>query len=383
MISSPMKIAIVLGTRPEIIKMAPVVRECQKRNLEFFVLHTGQHYSYSMDKVFFEELELPGAKHNLEVGSGSHAVQTGKILAGSEKVFQQERPDVVLVQGDTNTAVAAALAASKMGIRIGHIEAGLRSFDRTMPEEINRVIADHISNYLFAPTGQAADYLRDEGIVKEIHVTGNTVVDSVFQSREIAQRKAKVLEGLGLERNKYLLATAHRAENVDSKDRLVGMLRGLELVSEDTGLPVVFPMHPRTQGRVKEFGLRSDAIQIIEPRGFLDFLLLESSARLVLTDSGGVQEETCILGVPCVTLRENTERPETLEVGSNVLVGTSPIAIREGAAKILRASRKWKSPFGDGKASEYVLDVLEASFEVAAVSDMTALSGEASRPSPT
>lgn len=378
-----MKVAIVLGTRPEIIKMAPVVQECQKRDLEFFVLHTGQHYSYSMDKVFFEELELPGAKHNLEVGSGSHAVQTGKILAGAEKVFQQERPDVVLVQGDTNTVMASALAASKMGIRIGHVEAGLRSFDRTMPEEVNRVIADHISDYLFAPTAQALDYLREEGIVKGVHVTGNTIVDSVFQSREIARRKAKALEELGLEKDGYLLATAHRAENVDSMDRLSGMLRGMEMVSGDTGLPVVFPMHPRTQGRMKEFGLRSDAIRVIEPRGFLDFLQLESNARLVLTDSGGVQEETCILGVPCVTLRENTERPETLEVGSNVLAGTSPSRIREGATAMLKASRGWKNPFGDGNASERMLDVLEASFEAPAVGGMAAASDEASRPSAT
>ena len=292
-----MCIAIVLGTRPEIIKMAPVIRECERRNLDYFILHTGQHYSYTMDSIFFEQLELPQAKSNLDVGSGSHAEQTGRIMAGVEKVLMAERPDVVLVQGDTNTVVAGALAASKLHIKVGHVEAGLRSYDRTMPEEINRVVADHISDYLFAPTDISRENLRKEGIAEEkIHVTGNTIVDSVYQNLEIARRKVNVLADLDLEPKGYFLVTAHRAENVDNSNRLGEILKGLELVASEFSLPVVFPVHPRTRKMVAEFGFEFDGIRAIEPLGFLEFLQLEANARLALTDSGGVQEETCILG---------------------------------------------------------------------------------------
>jgi len=353
-----MKIGIVLGTRPEIIKMAPVVRECQKRQVDHFVLHTGQHYSYSMDKIFFDDLELGGAKHNLEVGSGSHAVQTGQILAGAERVFIEERPDVVLVQGDTNTVMAAALAATKLGIKVGHVEAGLRSFDRTMPEEINRIVADHISDYLFAPTEASRRYLRDEGIVRGVHVTGNTIVDAVFQAKEIAARRSDIMARLGLSPSKFILATAHRAENVDDRERLSGMLKGMSMVSDELGMGVLFPMHPRTQGRMREFGLDARGIRVVEPVGFLDFLQLESHARLVLTDSGGVQEETCILGVPCVTLRENTERPETVEVGSNLLAGSDPDRILAAAKQMMGSKRDWTNPFGDGSASQRIIELM-------------------------
>jgi len=352
-----MKIGIVLGTRPEIIKMAPVIRECQRRRADFFVVHTGQHYSYSMDKVFFEDLELPSSKHNLEVGSGTHGVQTGKILAGSEKVFMNERPDVALVQGDTNTVMAAALSATKLGIKVGHVEAGLRSFDRTMPEEINRVVADHISDYLFAPTEAARKYLLDEGIDQGVFVTGNTIVDAVFQAKDIAARRSNALSRLGLESKRYILATAHRAENVDDKKRLAGMLEGMRLACKELGMEVLFPMHPRTQSRIKEFGLPLEGIRAIEPVGFLDFLQLESNAGLVLTDSGGVQEETCILGVPCVTLRDNTERPETLEVGSNILAGVDPKRILSSAHEMV-SRQGWNNPFGDGTASRQIIDAL-------------------------
>ena len=350
-----MKLAIVLGTRPEIIKMAPVIRECQKRRLDHFVLHTGQHYSYSMDKVFFDDLELGEAEHNLEVGSGSHAVQTGRILEGTYHLAPGRRPDVVLVQGDTNTVMAAALAATKLGIKVGHVEASLRSFDRTMPEEINRVIADHISDYLFAPTEASRQYLLDEGVTEGVFVTGNTIVDAVYQAKDIAARKSDILNKLELPSKRYILATAHRAENVDDRDRLAGMLEGMRLAGEDLGMEVVFPMHPRTQGRVREFGISLEGVRMIEPVGFLDFLQLESNAGLVLTDSGGVQEETCILGVPCVTLRDNTERPETIEVGSNMLAGTGPNKIRS-AANDMAGREGWRNPFGDGSASSQILD---------------------------
>ena len=352
-------ISIILGTRPEIIKMSPVIRECEERGIDYFILHTGQHYSHEMDRVFFEELELPQPKYNLDVGSGTHAEQTGKIMIGVEKVLMIEKPDIVLVQGDTNTVLAGALAATKLHIKVGHVEAGLRSYDKRMPEEINRVLADHISDYLFAPTEKAKQNLLREGVSKnKIFVTGNTIVDAVHQNLEIAERKVNVLKDLGLKPKEYFLVTAHRQENVDVKERLKGILKGLELIHEDLSMPVVFPVHPRTQRRIKEFGFSLDGVEVIDPLGFLEFLLLEANARLVLTDSGGVQEETCILGVPCVTLRDNTERPETLEVGSNVLVGTKPERISEGVRTMLNRENNWRNPFGDGKAGERIVEIL-------------------------
>lgn len=352
-------IAIILGTRPEIIKMAPIIRECERRALDYFVLHTGQHYSHQMDSIFFEQLELPAARYNLDVGSASHAEQTGRIMAGVEKVLVDERPDVVLVQGDTNTVLAGALAASKLHIKVGHVEAGLRSYDRTMPEEINRVVADHISDYLFAPTENSRENLRKEGIAEEkIHVTGNTIVDSVYQNLEIARRKVNVLADLGLKPKEYFLVTAHRQENVDSRERLGEIIKGLEMVSREFSLPVVFPVHPRTRKMAAEFGFDFDRIRAIEPLGFLEFLQLEANARLALTDSGGVQEETCILGVPCVTLRENTERPETVEVGANVLAGTGSQRIMDGARKMHGIGDGWKNPFGDGTTGQRIIQIL-------------------------
>ena len=351
-------IAIVLGTRPEIIKMSPIIRECEARNLDYFILHSGQHYSYEMDRAFFEELELPEPKYNLDVGSGTQAGQTAKILTGIEDVLVKESPDIVLVQGDTNTVMAGALAAAKLHIRVGHVEAGLRSFDRTMPEEINRVIADHISDYLFAPTETARRYLHREGIEEnKICVTGNTIVDAVFQNREIAKKKADILETLGLAPREYFLVTAHRQENVDNPEKLRSIIAGLEAVHQEYALPVIFPMHPRTRKMVEQFGISLDGISAMNPVGFLDFLQLESNARLVLTDSGGVQEETCILGVPCVTLRENTERPETIEVGGNMLVGTDSERICEGVRAMLARSTGWTNPYGDGTAGSMIVTI--------------------------
>lgn len=265
-------------------------------------------------------------------------------------------PDVVLVQGDTNTVLAGALAASKLHIKVGHVEAGLCSYDRNMPEEINRIVADHISDYLFAPTENSKSNLIKEGIAEEkISVTGNTIVDSVYQNREIAERKVNVLKDLGLKPKEYFLVTAHRAENVDNRARLKEILKGLELIRCEFGLPVIFPMHPRTRKMVNEFGLGLDGIRAIEPMGFLEFLQLEANARLALTDSGGVQEETCILGVPCVTLRENTERPETVDVKSNILAGADGGTILEKAKQILQQSNSWKNPFGDGNAGRTII----------------------------
>ncbi len=349
-----MKIAIILGTRPEIIKMSPIIRECAKRGLDHYILHTGQHYSYEMDRIFFEQLQLPEAKYNLDVGSGLHGEQTGKMLAGIEQILLKDAPDVVLVQGDTNTVLAGALAASKLHIKIGHVEAGLRSFDRNMPEEINRIMADHISDYLFAPTENSKQYLLNEGIPQEkIFVTGNTVVDAVYQNLEISKQKVDALKDMNLQEKGYFLITVHRAENTDNRERLSGILDGFRQIYEEFSLPIIFPAHPRTVKMMHEFGLQiPEGVRITDPVGYLEFLQLESSARLILTDSGGLQEEACILGVPCVTLRDNTERPETVEVSANI-IGRKNIAFF--TKQMMQAGNGWKNPYGNGDASEMMV----------------------------
>lgn len=353
-------IAIILGTRPEIIKMSPVIRECIKRKIDFFILHTNQHYAENLDKIFFRELELPRSKYNLKVGSGSHAEQTGRMLIGIEKILIKEDSKIVLVLGDTNTVLAGALAASKIGIKIGHIEAGLRSHDRNMPEELNRVIVDHISDYLFAPTQQAKEFLIKEGISKnKIFVTGNTIVDAVYQNLKLANKKSRILKKLKLVKEKYFLTTAHRPENVDNKERFKGIIGGLEAVYKNFNLPIIYPIHPRAEKMTKQFKLKiPKGIRLIEPIGFLDFLQMETNAKLILTDSGGIQEEACILKVPCVTLRGNTERPETLDVKSDILAGTSPQEILRCTFKMINKKRNWKNPFGNGKSGWKIIDLI-------------------------
>lgn len=351
-------IAIALGTRPEIIKMSPVIRECERRGLDYFILHTGQHYSYEMDKIFFEELQLPQPDNCLEVGSGTQAEQTARILSRAEEVLLRERPDIVLVQGDTNSTMGVALAGAKLGMKVGHVEAGLRSYDRTMPEEINRVIADHVSDLLFAPTEKARLNLRSEGIEKGVTVTGNTIVDAVRQNIDIAEQKVDPMAAMGLEPRKYLLVTVHRLENVDNRQRLRDILTGLRLVRESLCMPIVFPMHPRTSNMIGTIDVDLTGITVSQPIGYLAFLRLEANTALVLTDSGGVQEESCILGVPCVTLRENTERPETLDVGSNVISGTDPSTILRMAREMISRKVTWANPFGDGKAADRIVEAV-------------------------
>ena len=354
-----MKISVVLGTRPEIIKFSPIIRECERLGLDYFVLHTGQHYSYNMDRVFFEQLELPEAEYNLDVGSGTHGEQTGRMLMGIERVLREEEPDCVLVEGDTNTVLAGALAAAKLGVKVGHVEAGLRSYDREMPEEINRVLADHCSDLLFVPTEKSRQILLSEGISGDkVFMTGNTVVDAVFQNLEISKRKGGILSHLGIDDEGYFLVTVHRQENVDNEKRFRGILKGLEMVQEEFGFKVVYPIHPRAKKQLKVFDVEGNGVMFVEPLDYLGFLQLESNAKLVLTDSGGVQEEACVLGVPCVTLRYNTERPETLEVGANVLAGTDPYEIVEKTKLMLSGDNSWENPFGDGKAAERIVNLL-------------------------
>lgn len=360
-----MEIAIILGTRPEIIKMSPIINELDNRGSDYFVLHTGQHYSYEMDKKFFEDLELSKPKYNLNVGSQEYGKQIGMMVREIMEVLKKEKPDVVIVQGDTNSVLAGAQAANKLGIKIAHHEAGLRSHDLTMLEETNRIITDHVSDYLFAPTKDALKNLIEEGIdINKTLLSGNTVVDAALYNLELADKKVDIFKKLKLEKNNYILATAHRAENVDREKRLQDILKGLELVGQYFNLPIIYPIHPRTVNNIKKFGLRIPAgVRLSEPLGYLEFLQLEASAKLIITDSGGLQEEACIFKVPCVTIRENTERPETIKAGINVLAGTDPEKILQCAKYMLESEKEWTNPFGDGFAGKRIVDFLEKEFK--------------------
>jgi UDP-N-acetylglucosamine 2-epimerase (non-hydrolysing) len=353
------KLAIVVGTRPEIIKMAPVVRACIAHGVPHVLLHTGQHYSFEMDGVFFQELGLPAPEVNLEVGSGSQAYQIGAIVSGMEPILERERPDWVLVEGDTSSVLAAALAANKLGRRVGHVEAGLRSYDRRMPEEINRILTDHLSDALFAPTEHARGILLGEAVAESrIHVTGNTVVDELLLQRPRAERPG-LLERFGVQPGAYALATVHRAENTDDPERLRGIFRGLADSAHALGLTVLAALHPRTTARLGQLGMVvTGAVRALPPLSYLDFLGLHTRAALVLTDSGGLQEEACTLRVPCVTLRDNTERPESVEVGANRLAGAEPERIVECARAMRAVARDWPNPFGDGRSGERIVDIL-------------------------
>jgi len=339
--------------------MSPIIRELEKKKSDFFVLHTGQHYSYNLDRVFLEQLELPPPKYDLGVGSGSHAEETGKMLIGIERMLLEEKPDVVLAEGDTNSVLAAALASAKLHIEFGHVEAGLRSHDRRMPEEINRILADHCSNYLFAPTEKAKAILLGEGIPEEkIFVTGNTIVDAVYQNLDIASKRGDTLNALHLSPRQYFLVTLHRQENVDNRERFASILDGLDKIAHEFRLSVIYPVHPRSRKMMNSFNFEPKNLELIESVDFLSFLHLETNARLILTDSGGVQEESCIMGVPCVTLRDNTERPETLEVGSNILAGTTSEKILECCHIMLSRENSWRNPFGDGKAGGRIVSII-------------------------
>jgi len=353
-------VTIILGTRPEIIKLAPVIRACEKRSTSYSVIHTGQHYSENLNEVFFDQLDLPKPNYNLGVGSASHGKQTGEMIIGIEEILLQEETDIVLVQGDTNSVLAGTIAATKLDCEVGHVEAGLRSFDRNMPEEKNRVIADHTADYLFAPTEQSKEFLLEEGLSEDrVFLTGNTVVDAVKQNRELAEEKSSVLKKFGLEGTEYGLLTAHRAENVDDKKTFQHLLEGVERVGSELGIEFLYPIHPRARGQLNEFGLSmSDHVKTIPPQDYLDFLRLQSGAKIILTDSGGVQEEACILGVPCVTLRESTERPETLEVGANRLAGTEPHEIVDSTTMMLETEFDWENPFGDGTTAKTILQIV-------------------------
>lgn len=360
-----MKVAVVLGTRPEIIKMSPILRALRRRRKRFLLIHTGQHYSYEMDKLFFDTLELPAPTHRLSYGRkqvSTHGALTGRMMESLEAVLQANRPDVVLAQGDTNTVLASALVATKMkGVRFGHVEAGLRSHDWDMPEEINRILADRISDDLFAPTPESRRTLLTEGIEpSRVHLTGNTIVDALRENLSLARRKADIRPWTRKTGKDYFLMTLHRQENVDHRPRLADILEGLRRVVRAHGRRILFPVHPRTLGRLAAMKLKlPEGVVPVEPTGFLEFLMLERSASLILTDSGGVQEEACILGVPCVTLRTSTERPETVRVGANLLTHCRPALIERCAGRMLASRRRWSNPFGDGHSGERIVRILE------------------------
>ncbi len=350
-----MKVLTVVGARPNFIKMAPVSRELRK-SLTEVVVHTGQHYDYELDKIFFDELQIPAPEYHLGVGSGSHGYQTGEMLKKIDGIIASEKPDMVLVYGDTNSTLAGALGAAKMHVPVAHIEAGLRSFDRRMPEEINRVLTDHCSDLLFCPTAVARQHLAEEGVTEGVHLTGDVSVDAMNSVAEIVEKRTSVLSNNGLTRKSYSLATVHRAENTDSFPHLSSIVDAFSEIGN-----VVLPVHPRTEKYLKKFNLWDQLaknVKIIRPVGYLDMIALEKNASMILTDSGGVQKEAYILRVPCVTLRENTEWVETVSDGWNVLVGSDK-------AKIVKTSREFSptSPpgnaFGDGQARTRIRDIIE------------------------
>jgi UDP-N-acetylglucosamine 2-epimerase (non-hydrolysing) len=351
------RICVVLGTRPEIIKMSPILRLLRMRDVDHFTLHTGQHYSHNMGAVFFQQLHLEQPKYNLHVGSGTHGEETGRMLQGIEQVLMKEKPDIVLVEGDTNTVLAGALAAAKLHIKIGHVEAGLRSFDMSMPEEVNRIVADHVSDLLFAPTKVSRKNLLREGIEdRKVHVTGNTIVDAVQQYLGLAET-AELPDGLAMDR--YFLATLHRQENVDDPETLKRLMEALARLHEAFETTIIYLVHPRARKRLREYGFdASQGVMLADPVDYFTFLRLERSAALILTDSGGVQEEACILRVPCLTLRNNTERQETVDAGANEVAGTDPETIVRLAREMIRRKKNWKNPYGDGKAAERILEAM-------------------------
>lgn len=360
-----MKILNIVGARPNFMKIAPIQRLMNLKN-DFFkpvLVHTGQHYDERMSKLFFNDLRLPQPDVYLGVGSGSHAQQTANIMIGFEKVCLEQKPDMILVVGDVNSTAACSLVASKLGIPIVHVEAGLRSFDRRMPEEINRIITDSLSDYLFTTEKSGTNNLLKEGIeASKIHFVGNVMIDSLIYFLDLAQ-KSPILSDLHLEPQNYVLVTLHRPSNVDNPENLLKILKVFEEIQDK--IPIVFPIHPRTSKNLEKFGLQDRIekltdLKLIEPVGYLDFLQLEQNSRLLLTDSGGIQEETTYLKIPCLTMRENTERPVTAEMGTNKIMGTDSQKIIESVEKIL--ADDWKKghvpPLWDGHAAERIVRVL-------------------------
>jgi UDP-N-acetylglucosamine 2-epimerase (non-hydrolysing) len=355
MIGEFLNIFHIVGARPNFMKVAPVLHALgQRKNVAQTLVHTGQHYDVNMSDVFFQQLGIPAPDVNLAAGSGTHAKQTAEIMMRLEPVVVERKPDIVLVYGDVNSTVATALVCAKLGVRIGHVEAGLRSGDRTMPEEINRLVTDQLAELLFTPSGDGDENLRREGIpAGKIFRVGNVMIDSLVRLLPLARKKK--IEGLP---ERYALVTLHRPANVDDGAALKGILESLLEVNRD--LAVVFPAHPRTRKRIDDFGLNAGQLRVFDPLPYVDFLGLQSRATVVITDSGGIQEETTFLGVPCLTVRENTERPITVSMGTNVLVGRDAEKLRVELSRVLAGNAKKGTvpPLWDGCTGERIADIL-------------------------
>lgn len=350
-----MNIAHIVGARPNFMKVAPVMSALRDRpNVVQTLIHTGQHYDVNMSDIFFQQLGIPAPDVNLSVGSSTHAKQTAEIMMRLEPVVTERQPDIVLVYGDVNSTVATALVCAKLGVQIGHVEAGLRSFDRTMPEEINRLVTDQLADMLFTPSDDGDENLRREGIPAEkIFRVGNVMIDSLVRLLPLAKKTC--VDSLP---SRYALVTLHRPANVDDGAKLKGILESLLEVNQD--LAVVFPAHPRTQKRIADFGLNAGHLRLLDPLPYVEFLGLQSRATVVITDSGGIQEETTYLGISCLTLRENTERPITVSTGTNVLVGGDPRKLRLELSRVLGGKTKRGStpPLWDGHAGERIAEIL-------------------------
>lgn len=354
-----MKIVTVVGARPQFIKAAPVSRALQAAGHNEFMLHTGQHYDHAMSQVFFEELGLPPVGINLDVRSGHHGDQTGRMLAGIEQVLLSEKPDRVLVYGDTNSTLAGALAAVKLHIPLAHVEAGLRSYNRRMPEEHNRVLTDHCADLLFCPTKTAVENLAGEGLTVGVHEVGDPMYDAVLLFAERAREHSTILQDLGLKKGEYLLATVHRAYNTDDPEALKAIFSVLTSIQET----VVFPVHPRTRQKLRDYDLiqKESVTQnliLIDPVDYLDMLVLEQNARVILTDSGGVQKEAYFFAVPCLTLRPETEWVETVQSGWNLLVGVDLEKVTAGLQHTFPSIHQQPKLFGDGRAAFHIARIL-------------------------
>jgi len=352
-----MKVLTVVGARPQFVKAAAVSRPLRERHEEVLV-HTGQHYDEALSGVFFDELGIPDPDYDLGVGSDSHGAQTAAMIRELEAVVEEEDPDVVLTYGDTNSTLASAVVTSKLPIPLAHVEAGLRSFNRAMPEEVNRVLTDHASDLLFVPSAVGRDHLATEGVTEGVYVTGDVMYDALLAVRDRVPAPGDVFTDLSLEPGEYVLATVHRARNTDSRERLLAIVDALAATAD----PVVLPLHPRTADRLESYGLyehAADALTLVDPQGYLDFLGLLAGARALATDSGGAQKEACFLGTPCVTLREETEWTETVDAGWNVLVGADPAAI-ERALLDPSAPAERADLYGNGDAAERIVDLLDA-----------------------
>jgi UDP-GlcNAc3NAcA epimerase len=353
------KIVTIVGARPQFVKAAMVSQALARINgLEESLVHTGQHFDHSMSDVFFEELGITAPAHFLGVSGGAHGEMTGRMLASIEQVLGAENPDAVLIYGDTNSTLAGALAAAKMHIPVAHVEAGLRSFNMRMPEEVNRVVADRLSTYLYCPTDLAVHNLTREGITNNVHNVGDVMFDATLQFAAVAEERGTIMDELGLTPGNYALATCHRAENTDDPERLSQILDGLAVLSEH--LTVILPLHPRTRKCIKLFGLEalSGQIRFIEPTSYLNMIQLEAGAKLILTDSGGVQKEAFFFEVPCITMRDETEWTETVDLGWNTLVGASSAAIIAAVDRHAGLPKISARPYGDGKAAEAIAALL-------------------------